>query len=70
MTDKIGKFLTNRLEKKNMTRYQVHKLTGIDQTALGRIFSGEREPGIISFMKICKALTVTKSEIYELLKSF
>jgi predicted transcriptional regulator len=70
MTEKIATFLSDQLEKRNMTKYEVSQLTEIDRTSLGRIYSGEREPGIINFMKICKAMKVSKNDLYDLLKNF
>ncbi len=70
MKNITAKFLSDQLEKKEMTKYEVSKITEIDRTSIGRIFSGEREPGITSFLKICKAMRVSKNDLSELYKLF
>ena len=45
-------------ERQGITRYRIAKLTGMPQSQVGRIASGETEPLLSSAERICKAIGV------------
>lgn len=67
---KISDFLNAQLDKKEITKYELGKQAGIDRTALGRFFSGEREPGTANFIKICQVLKPSNKELSDFIKNF
>lgn len=52
------------MNKKSLTKYKLHKLTGLHQTAISNILNGVTDnPRINTVIKIAKALEVDINEI-------
>lgn len=59
--------LKETLESKNITRYQLNKLTGIDYNTLSKIFNNHAtQIKLDTLNKLCVALDCTITDILEL----
>jgi transcriptional regulator with XRE-family HTH domain len=46
--------LKQSIERANVSRYEISKQTGIEQSTLSRFMSGERKPSIDAIERLCK----------------
>jgi transcriptional regulator with XRE-family HTH domain len=46
--------LKQTIERANVSRYEISKQTGIDQSTLSRFISGERKPSIDAIERLCQ----------------
>lgn len=53
-------------EQKNISRYRLSKLTGIEQSTLRTIETRSDNPGFLTIKKICEALDTNLYEVKEL----
>lgn len=64
----IEKYIADKIntlcEKRDVSKYRLSQLSGISQSSLGRIMSGESLPSVITLEKICIALDVTLSQFF------
>ena len=56
--------LSELCKKHDYTRYRLSQLTGMSQTALAKIFSGESIPTIPTLEKLCDALGITLAQFF------
>ena len=66
-TEIIAEFLESHRATKNVTKYRIAIDLEIDQTYLGRVFAGKYDLNTITFLRICKYLSVSKSDMLDLL---
>lgn len=62
--EKIGKRIAEIRKKRGLTILQVHEMTGLDNSNIGKIEKGKYNVGIDVLHKICEALVV-KIELIE-----
>ena len=55
----IADKITSLCEKRDISKYRLSQLSGISQSSLGRIMTQENLLSLITFEKICVALSVT-----------
>ena len=63
----IGKKLRAIRRNRDITQFQLSKITGLDQTHISHFEVGDRDPSISNFIKIVKGLNCTQEEIYNLI---
>ena len=56
--EKIGKRIAEIRKKRGLTILQVHEMTGLDNSNIGKIEKGKYNVGIDVLHKICEALNV------------
>lgn len=64
-----GDYVLNLMKlrkEKNMTRYQLAKMTGISESTLRSIELEVNNPGYLHVKKICEALNINIHEVEEL----
>jgi transcriptional regulator with XRE-family HTH domain len=62
----ISDFLKNQMQKKGLTMYRLAKDSGVDQTSIQMYVNATRQPSAENFIKICKGINASKSDILEL----
>ena len=61
----IADKITSLCEKRDISKYRLSQLSGISQSSLGRIMAQENLPSLITLEKICTALGVTLSQLFQ-----
>lgn len=56
--------LAELLKKRGYSRYQLSKLTGISQTALGNILTKDSIPTVPTLERICEAFGITLAQFF------
>lgn len=51
-------FIQRRMEEKAITMHRIQKLTGVNETTVGRWLRGETSISFNNFLKICGALDI------------
>lgn len=61
-------FIITRLEElrrmQGMSKYRLAQLTGISQTALSKILSGQCMPTVMTLDKLCKAFQISMAQFF------
>ena len=52
------KFIQNRMDELDITRYQLQQLTGINRSTIGRWLNGETSISVNNYLKILGALEI------------
>ncbi len=60
----LGKRLKELREKHQLTQYRLAKLSGVSQSHISEIESGDKEPTTGTLMKICSAMGLTLAEFF------
>ncbi len=63
MKDQIAEFIKAKREEAGISRYRLAQLSGCGQMMIARIENGENAPNLVLFIKICKALNASESDI-------
>lgn len=51
-------FIQRRMEEKDITMHRIQKLTGVNETTVGRWLRGETSISFNNFLKICGVLEI------------
>ncbi|AKX95668.1 transcriptional regulator [Moorella thermoacetica] len=60
----LGNRLKELREKHHLTQYRLAKLSGVSQSHISEIESGDKEPTTGTLMKICSAMGLTLAEFF------
>ncbi|WP_353401308.1 helix-turn-helix domain-containing protein [Duganella hordei] len=60
----LGVVIKNARKDKGLSQEEFAHLCRIDRSHMGRIERGERNLAILNFVRICRALDVTPSEVF------